>query len=108
MIITEGRFRGPAEPGKSALRENLSQAPFAGLCSKGKADLLTERTGRADHRRERVIQSANWIDILSERISSDGLHNHGIETSRHRGRTIWISKHCDLFGSEKKTSLAAS
>jgi hypothetical protein len=33
---------------------------------------------------------------------------NGIETSSHRGRTIWISKHCDLFGSEKKASLAAS
>src|SRR5258707_11764113 len=28
---------------------------------------------------------------------------NGIETSRHRGRTIWISEHCDLFGSEKKS-----
>jgi hypothetical protein len=28
---------------------------------------------------------------------------NGIETSRHRGRAIWISKHCDLFGSEKKS-----
>src|SRR5258707_3572876 len=28
---------------------------------------------------------------------------NGIETSRHRGRTIWISEYCDLFGSEKKS-----
>src|SRR5260221_4063983 len=28
---------------------------------------------------------------------------NGIETSRHRSRAIWISKHCDLFGSEKKS-----
>jgi|HubBroStandDraft_6_1064221.scaffolds.fasta_scaffold764903_1 hypothetical protein len=34
-------------------------------------------------------------------IAVDG--RNGIETSRHRGRAIWISKHCDLFGSEKKS-----
>src|ERR1700751_1205830 len=28
---------------------------------------------------------------------------NGIETSRQRGRTIWISEHRDLFGSEKKS-----
>src|SRR4029077_318485 len=28
---------------------------------------------------------------------------NGIETSRHRRRTIWISEHCDLFCSEKKS-----
>jgi hypothetical protein len=44
-------FRGTAEPRKSALRENVSQAPLAGLRSKGKADFLTERTRSAYHRR---------------------------------------------------------
>src|SRR5260221_4436671 len=28
---------------------------------------------------------------------------NGIETARHRRRTIWVSEHCDLFGSEKKS-----
>src|ERR1700736_1847668 len=28
---------------------------------------------------------------------------NGIETSRHRGRAIWISEYCDLFCSEKKS-----
>src|SRR5258705_4741647 len=72
----ERRFRGTAEPRKSALRENVSQAPLAGLRSKAKADFLTERSRSAYHRREPVIHSANRIDILSERISSEGLHNH--------------------------------
>jgi hypothetical protein len=34
-------------------------------------------------------------------IVMDG--RNGIETSRHRGGAIWISEHCDLFGSEKKS-----
>src|SRR5258707_10611671 len=36
-----------------------------------------------------------WLIVINGR--------NGIETSRHRGRTIWISEHCDLFGSEKKS-----
>src|SRR5260370_39921341 len=72
----EGGFRGTTEPCKSALRENVSQAPLAGLRSKSKADFLTERTRSAYHCREPVIQSANRIDILSERISGEGFHNH--------------------------------
>src|SRR5258708_32269031 len=91
----ERRFRGTAEPRKSALRENVSQAPLASLRSKGEADFLTERTRCAYHRREPVIQSANWINILSERISSERLHNHecaiglkGIVYKYHR--THWI------------------
>jgi hypothetical protein len=42
----ERRFRGTAEPRKSALRENVSQASLAGLRSKGEADFLTERAMR--------------------------------------------------------------
>src|SRR6201987_6196743 len=72
----ERRFCGTADPRKSTPRENVSQASLAGLRSKGKADFLTERTRRAYHRREPVIHSANRIDILSERISSEGLHKH--------------------------------
>src|SRR5260221_12946688 len=34
-------------------------------------------------------------------IMVDG--RNGIETSRHRGRTFWISEYCDLLGSEKKS-----
>src|SRR5258708_7981133 len=72
----ERRFCGTADPRKSTLRENVSQASLAGLRSKGKADFLTERTRSAYHRREPVIHSANRSDIISERISSEGLHNH--------------------------------
>ena len=36
-----------------------------------------------------------WLIVINGR--------NGIETSRHRGRTIWISEHCDLFWSEKKS-----
>jgi hypothetical protein len=43
----ERRFCGTADPRKSALRENASQAPLAGLRSKGKTDFLTERTRSA-------------------------------------------------------------
>ena len=43
----ERRFCGTADPRKSTLRENVSQAPLAGLRFKGKADFLTERTRSA-------------------------------------------------------------
>ena len=36
-----------------------------------------------------------WLIVINGR--------NGIETARHRRRTIWISEHCDLFGSEKKS-----
>src|SRR5258708_34400113 len=36
-----------------------------------------------------------WLIVIDGR--------NGIETSRQRGRTIWISEHRDLFGSEKKS-----
>src|SRR5260221_850960 len=36
-----------------------------------------------------------WLIVINGR--------NGIETSRHRGRTIWISEHCDLFWGEKKS-----
>jgi hypothetical protein len=72
----ERRFCGTADPCKSTFRENGSQTPLASLRSKGKTDLLAERTGSAYNRREPVINSPNWIDILSERIASEGLHNH--------------------------------
>ena len=62
----ERSFCGTANARKSAFRENVSQASLAGLCSKGKADFLTERTRSAYHRRESVIHSADRIDILSE------------------------------------------
>jgi hypothetical protein len=55
----ERRFRGTAKPRKSALQENLSQAPLTGLRSKGEANFLTERTRSAYHRREPVIHPAN-------------------------------------------------
>jgi hypothetical protein len=36
-----------------------------------------------------------WLIVINGR--------NGIETARHRRRTIWVSEHCDLFGSEKKS-----
>lgn len=36
-----------------------------------------------------------WLIVIDGR--------NGIETSRQRGRAIWIGEHCHLFGSEKKS-----
>ena len=75
-LDVERRFGGATKSRKSAFREDLSQASFACLRSKGEANFLTKRSRSAYHRRESVINPANRVDILSERICRDGLHNH--------------------------------
>jgi hypothetical protein len=61
-------FCGAPHAGGAALGNHLTQPRFSCLGAESRADLLGERRRHADHRRRRIVQTANGVEIVLKPI----------------------------------------
>src|ERR1700694_5058166 len=72
----EGRFGGAADAFKAALHDYFLETRLACLRAERKANLLRERSRRADSRRRGIKQCADRVEVVFEPVVGEWLDNH--------------------------------
>src|SRR4029079_4965285 len=69
----ERGLRGPAEPGEARVQHHLTDRGLAGLCPQGVPAALRQRVGHAEEGREVVVDPADRVQVVRDRVAGAGL-----------------------------------